>query len=210
MSREEELLRSLRYDDDDPSHDLAHILRVAHSCRAIAREEGGDLDLLIPAVYLHDLINLPKNHPKRAEAGDLSARAAAPMLDRAGYSADEIDPICTVIREHGYSSGRAPSTLEAAILQDADRLDAIGAIGVMRAVTTGVRLGARYYHLEEPFADERPLDDRRFTIDHFFTKLLRLESTMNTKTGEREARRRVEFMRTFLDQLAREIPSDGH
>ena len=90
-------------------------------------------------------------------------------------------------------------------LQDADRLDALGSIGVARALLTGASLGSSIVHEDDPWAALRPLDDKKYIIDHFFTKLLRLPSLMLTEAGKREAVRRVAAMRTFLEQLGTEL-----
>ncbi|MBX9766257.1 MAG: hydrolase, partial [Bdellovibrionales bacterium] len=103
-----------------------------------------------------------------------------------------------------FSAGLKPTSPESEVMQDADRLDALGAIGIMRTVSCGVRMSASYYNQEEPIARGRPLDDKRFTIDHFFVKLLKLADAMNTKYGKEEARRRVEFMHQFLRQFETE------
>jgi uncharacterized protein len=101
--------------------------------------------------------------------------------------------------------GKAPSMLESAILQDADKLDALGAIGIMRTVTSGCLMGADYYDQEEPFVLERPYNDKKFTLDHFFVKLFNLPELMNTQSGKEEAIKRREFMQSFLKQLEQEI-----
>lgn len=194
-----------RYAHGDPAHDLAHILRVKKTCEALGRAAGADLDVLIPAALLHDIVNLPKDHPERREAGRLAAVEAGRILGDLGYEDAAIARICQVIEEHGFSRGQRPSTLEAAILQDADRLDALGAIGIMRAVACGRAMGAAFYDAGDPFAGARALDDARFTIDHFYTKLLKLAGAMNTEQARAEAARRTATLRGFLDALRAEI-----
>ena len=193
------------YEVGDPSHDIAHVERVARSCHRIGVELAADLDVLMPAAYLHDVVNVPKNSPDRADASRRAAALAREILGEfRGFDQTLIARIMTAIEEHSYSRGLAPSSLESAILQDADRLDALGAIGTMRTVTCGARMGCAYYAPEEPLPRVRALDDRRFTVDHFFAKLLKLEATMNTAPAKREASRRTAFMLGFLDQLASE------
>lgn len=195
-----------RYETNgDPGHDFAHVQRVMQSCRALALAEGADLTIVLPAALLHDVINVPKNHPDRLVASAKAAAEARGILAEAGYSAAEIDRIAVVIEEHSYSLGKKASCLESAVLQDADRLDALGAVGVMRTVSCGVKMGARYYDEHEPIAKARALDDKKNTLDHFYVKLLKLEAGMNTKTARAEATRRTEFMRTFLHQVEGEI-----
>lgn len=111
----------------------------------------------------------------------------------------------TAIREHSFSAGLKPTTIESQILQDADRLDALGAIGVMRVVSCGMKMASRYYSATEPLPSARPLDDRSFVVDHFYVKLFKLAETMNTEEGRQEAQKRIAFMKEFLGQLQTEI-----
>jgi uncharacterized protein len=90
-------------------------------------------------------------------------------------------------------------------LQDADRLEALGSIGIMRTYSTGVRMGTRYFSPEDPWGHNRTLDDSAFSLDHFFIKLLRLPDTMNTAAGREEARLRIKPMEAFLASLEREL-----
>ena len=194
-----------KYDHVDPSHDFNHILRVVRMCERIGRVEGADLNILLPAALLHDVVNVPKNHPDRKEASKMAAKEASGILFHLGYSDSEIERISTVIVEHSFSLGKAPSSIESAILQDADRLDALGAIGIMRTVSCGARFEARYYDDEDPFAINRALDDKSFTLDHFYVKLFQLADKMNTQSAKTQALARMEFMKTFVQQLKEEI-----
>ncbi len=96
-------------------------------------------------------------------------------------------------------------TLEGKILQDADRLDALGAIGIARVFATGGSLKRPFYNIDDPFCKRRIPDDHTWTVDHFFQKLLKLESLMNTKSGKAEAKKRTRILREFLNQLKHEI-----
>ncbi len=204
MKKLTELIKK-KYNNDDPGHDFAHIMRVIATCNSIGKSAGANLEILIPAALLHDVVNLPKDHPERKQASQKAAEEAKSILKNFDYSENEVSQITTVIIEHSYSLGKRPSNIESAVLQDADRLDALGAIGIMRTVTCGCRLGASYYDVGDPFAKVRELDDKRFTIDHFFVKLFKLADTVNTQDAKNEANKRIEFMRFFLDQLAKEI-----
>lgn len=192
-------------ENKDPSHDWAHILRVAGTCDMIGKKEGARLELLLPAAYMHDLINLPKNHPQRSEASTMTGLRVEEFLKLADYNQDQINEIKQIIKEHSYSKGLKPSTLEAAILQDADRLDAIGAIGILRCASVATQMGARFYSTEDMMALERTLNDKEFMLDHYQTKLYKLSELMNTSEGRAEAKKRVEFMTQFVSQLRREI-----
>jgi uncharacterized protein len=193
------------YDNGDPGHDFTHVQRVIANCERIGSKENANLDLLLPAALLHDVVNLPKNHPERKAASEMAAQKSQHILEAAGYSSEEILKIKEIITEHSYSLGKKPSTIESAVLQDADKLDALGAIGIMRTVTCGAKMGSTYYDPNEPFVKTRALNDKAFTIDHFEVKLLKLVDLMNTEAARKEALIRTGFMKQFLSQLANEI-----
>jgi uncharacterized protein len=189
----------------DPAHDREHIRRVVASALALARAEGAELAVVLPAAWLHDCVIVPKDSPQRALASTLAARVAAEVLESIGYPARHIPAIGHAIEAHSFSAGIAPRTIEAMVVQDADRLDALGAIGVARCLMLSGALGRRLYDPGDPFARSRPPDDAANTIDHFYAKLLRLAEGMNTAAARAEAHRRTAFMRSFLDQLGREL-----
>ncbi len=109
------------------------------------------------------------------------------------------------IEAHSFSAGIPPRTLEARIVQDADRLEALGAIGIARCLLTGGTMRTPLYDPDDPFCDRREPDDRSYTLDHFYCKLFKLPGTMQTAAGREEARRRVDYMQGFLAELAGEI-----
>ena len=191
----------------DPAHDLGHVLRVA---LWTARLGGNEIDPrnAIAAGLLHDVVNHPKDSSRRKLASQESATLARKILPEHGFPASSVEIIAQAITDHSYSLGVVPTSPLGKALQDADRLDALGALGVMRAVATGVRMGTSLFDPEDPWASQRTLDDGRYTLDHFFTKLLRLPQTMQTSGGRREARARVEFMVTYLTQLGCEIGAE--
>lgn len=193
------------YTSPDPAHDWAHIGRVAKVAKKIAQTELANIECTLAAVYCHDLVNLPKDHPERKMASTLSAKEAVPLLIQADFSLDEIEVIKVAIIEHSFSRGLAPSCLEAAIVQDADRLDALGAIGVLRCAAISAQMKSQFYDTFDPLSEQRQLDDREYMLDHYFVKLFKLPELMNTKTGEVIGLERVEFMKKFLTQLMSEI-----
>ncbi len=190
--------------DDDPGHDLEHCLRVAGWTLRCA-EGRVDPREAIAAALLHDVINVPKDDPRRAQASGLSAEEARRVLPAHGLDPASIERIAEAIEDHSYSRGAIPRSELGRALQDADRLEALGALGLCRTISTGTRMGARYFDAGDPWARERALDDRRYSVDHFFTKLLRLAPTLHTEVGRREALRRAAFLERFLDQLADEL-----
>lgn len=189
----------------DAAHDIAHIRRVVASASALAQAERADLAVVLPAAWLHDCVLVPKDSPLRAQASRMAADAAVQFLREAGYPPELLPAIHHAVEAHSFSAGIAPRSREAQVVQDADRLDALGAIGVARCLMLGGALGRRLYDPAEPFPIQRQPDDLANTVDHFYVKLLRLADTMQTAAGRAEAERRTAFMCGFLDQLALEI-----
>lgn len=192
------------YPSSDPSHDILHIRRVVRTALKLAAEEGADVNVVLPAAYFHDFVNVPKDDPRRKQASTLSAAAAAAYLAAAGYPAHYLDAIRHAIAAHSFSAGIRPETIEAKVVQDADRLDALGAIGIARCFTTSGLLGRPYYHGDDLFAEKRVPDDKEFAIDHFFVKLFKLTDMLQTSSARAEGTRRVMFMREYLKQLGQE------
>ncbi|GAH03246.1 unnamed protein product, partial [marine sediment metagenome] len=145
--------------------------------------------------------------PLRKQASRLAAEEAVRFLESVDYPDDLLPQIYHAIEAHSFSANIATETLEARIVQDADRLEAVGAVGIARCFLTGGAMGTPLYEPSDPFAKQRDLDDRRYTLDHFYCKLLGLADTMQTDAGRAEATRRTDYMREFLQQLGHEI---GH
>lgn len=196
-------------DDDhreDGSHDWSHLIRVWKLVMEIATDEPAiDLEMLAVATLMHDCVPVEKSDPRRAQASRLSAEKASEVLRTMGWTAQRIDATAHVIEAHSFSAGIEPRTLEARVLRDADRLDAIGAIGIARTFYVAGRTGSRLYDPLDPFAANRGLDDRRFALDHFETKLLRLTDGLATMKAQRIGEQRVAVMRAYLDLLRDEI-----
>lgn len=191
----------------DAGHDFDHTYRVVQTAKKLAAGEHARLEVVAPAAWLHDCVTVPKNSPERRLASQKAAEVAGQFLAAAGYPSALIPEIEHAITAHSYSAQVAPQTIEAKVVQDADRLDAIGAIGIARCLLIGAGFGIPLYHTDEPFPQQRPPEDKRYIIDHFYTKLFRLVEMMQTAAGRAEAERRTQFMRTYLQQLAAEIGS---
>jgi uncharacterized protein len=190
----------------DPAHDFHHLMRVYKNAKRIGRREGTNMDILLPAVLLHDLVVYPKGHTKSSKSSDESADLAENILQSYGYPQDQINQICYCIRAHSYSKRVVPASLEGRILQDADRLDALGAIGIARTFSVGGSENRIFYNPNDPFCrSDRDLDDMQWTLDHFQTKLLKLEDFMHTQTAKKIAKERTRFMKLFIRQLQKEI-----
>lgn len=208
MTLQREALRALAQSHMamDPTHDLAHLDRVWENARKIAEGEGvDDFECLCAAAYLHDLVNLPKSHPDRARASRLSAKKARQLLSPLGYTAAQLDSIAHAIEAHSFSAAIPPRTPEARILQDADRLDSLGAIGTARTFAVAGSLQRSLYAPDDPFANNREPDDGQFSLDHWKAKLLQLPEGLQTPTARAIAQSRIAFMFSFLEQLADEI-----
>jgi len=189
----------------DPGHGLIHLRRVVGTAVALAAEEGARMDIVLPAAWLHDCVHVAKDSPDRKRASRLAAVHASEFLERSGYPADVLPAIRHAIEAHSYSAGIPPTTVEAKIVQDADRLDALGAIGIARCIAVGAALGRPLYEPDDPFCERRAPDDAGASVDHFYSKLLKLAATMQTQAGRKEAERRTEFLRAFIAQLRSEI-----
>lgn len=189
----------------DPAHDRLHVERVAATAKALARAEGADLAVVVPAAWLHDCVQVPKGSPDRSRASRMAADAAGAWLRAAGYPAELVPAVEHAIHAHSFSANVEPRTREAEVVQDADRLDALGAVGIARTLMLGGAMGLPLYDAAEPIPRARTPDDRRSVVDHFFTKLLHLEGRMRTAAGRAEAARRTASMRAWLEDLAREL-----
>jgi uncharacterized protein len=190
---------------NDPAHDVMHIERVVANARHLAAAEGARLEIVMPAAWLHDCVILPKDSPQRAHASRLAAAEATRLLTEWGCESDWLPAIAHAIEAHSFSAGIEPRSIEAKVLQDADRLDALGAVGLARTLMLGGFMRKPLYKPEDPFCESGAPDDRRAVIDHCYTKLLRLAGTMQSAAGRREADIRTAFIERFLDELRREI-----
>jgi uncharacterized protein len=161
--------------------------------------------VLFAATLLHDCVPTEKDSPLRNQASRLSAEKAAHVLLALDWPSAKVEAVTHAVAAHSFSAGVTPLTVEAKTLQDADRLDAIGMLGVARCFYVAGRMGSALYDPIDPHAAERPLDDRRFALDHFRAKLLKLASGFQTHTGVRLAQIRHERLQRFLDEFADEI-----
>ena len=196
---------SQRMPEGDPAHDLEHVRRVAGTATRLAGVEEADLEVVLPSAWLHDCVVMPKDSPMRSKASTIAAQVATDFLRTISYPEQYLQDIHHAISAHSFSSGIGPRTLEAMVVRDADFLDALGAIGIARCLMLGTSMGQRLYDPAEPIPLHRQPDDRRYTIDHFYTKLLRLGDMMHTAAGRAEAAARTAFIRSFLDQLSSEL-----
>jgi uncharacterized protein len=194
-----------RLEGADPAHDALHVRRVTASARRIAEAEHADVEIATTAALLHELFNYPKGHPESARSGEVCAEHARALLASHGFAGAFADRVAYCIEVHPFSRGILPETLEGRVLQDADRLDAIGAIGIARCFATTADMKRPFYAEDDPFCRARVPDDKQWGLDHFYRKLLTIEATLHTETARALARERQAHMRAFLEQLEREI-----
>jgi uncharacterized protein len=194
---------------DDPAHGWEHVDRVYKLALQIAEQEGADRFIVGMAALMHDLGRTAGQHTAGHHA-DISVTLASELLASHTLPAHMQEAILHAIAAHSYSRGVEPLTLEARVVRDADRLDALGAIGILRwAITGAVRRTSqtRSYHPTDPFAKKHTPDDHTYMLDHFFAKLLKLSETMTTQTGRALAEQRTTFMYSYLDELKKELPA---
>ena len=189
----------------EPAHDALHVARVMASARRIATAEGADIDVCVTAALLHELFNHPKSHPESSRSGDVCAEHATALLGEHGYDESFTARVAYCIRVHSFSRGIFPETLEVKVLQDADRLDAIGAIGIARCFATSADMKRPFYAPDDPFCDARAPDDKAWGLDHVKKKLLVVPERLHTESARAIAERRVAFLRTYVDELRHEI-----
>ena len=177
------------FEGDASGHDFDHTLRVFHTATRLAQEEGADMETVQLAALLHD-VDDRKLSPETYE-GKLRA---VNFLKENNIEEDKIREIICIISHISFSAQLPPpESIEGKCVQDADRLDALGAIGIARTFAFG---GSRGRRLHDPLGV-----DENASVQHFYDKLLRLKDTMHTPTGRRLAEERDQYMRAFLQQF---------
>lgn len=194
-----EQARSL-YDNADSAHAFDHVLRVLALAEHIAAEEGADLEIVRTATLLHDTARAEPDHQLRG------AERARELLS--GYPSERVEAVCHAIEAHRFRKGPRPNSIEAACLFDADKLDAIGAIGVARAVAYSATHGHRLW--SEPLSEIDPQNTPPNGIDYspsheFIYKLARLQDQLITPTARRLAEHRHQVMVEFFQRLDAEV-----
>ena len=192
---------------DDASHDLGHFRRVYCTARQIASAETQSTDLLVilAAAYFHDIVSLPKNHVDNKMSSRYAAVKAKEILQQMNFPTDKIDPVCHAIEAHSFSAQIEPATLEAKIIQDADRMESLGTLGIMRTFYVTGRIGREPFDPNDLYAKNRPLDDKLFGLDHFYVKLFKLPELLQTQAGRKLAAQRTQFLHDFVQELEANI-----
>jgi uncharacterized protein len=191
----------------DGSHDLGHFSRVAAAAKYIASYETNSVDLavVLAAAYFHDIVSFPKNHPNRSLSSRYAAEKAKEILAGMGFPEEKIPGVCHAIEAHSFSAQITPETIEAKITQDADRMEALGCLGIIRTFYVSGLLQRKPYDESDPLAKNRPLDDRAYALDHFYCKLFKLPGQLQTTGGRHIASKRAEFLHFFVKELLEDI-----
>ncbi len=189
---------------DDGSHDLSHFKRVWRLANNLSSDNEDKL-VILAACYFHDIVNYPKNDSRRSQSSRDAALKAKEILNEMSFPIDKLSDVAHCIEAHSFSANIEPETIEAKIVQDADRMESLGAIGLARTFYVAGRMGSQLFDGEDPFAKNRELDDKKYAIDHFKTKLFKLPETMKTDSGKEEAIKRVRTLEQFLENLSKEL-----
>lgn len=195
---------------DDKAHDVAHLRRVWHTAQRIMKGSGADELVVLTGCYFHDVVNLPKNHPERHLASAKAAVETRRVLLEVfpDFPLEKHDAVSHAVHAHSFSAGVPAETLEAKIVQDADRLESLGAIGLARVFYVSGALGRSLFDSVDPLGRDRPLNDTEWALDHFQKKLLKLPETMQTAEGRRLAEHNANFLVTYMAKLCAELKGD--
>ncbi len=191
----------------DAAHDLSHVRRVWQHCQTINEQDklGVEPLVLLAAAYFHDIVNVPKNSKDRKQASRLAATRALEILQSLSFPAEHLEEVSGAIQSHSYSANLTPESDAAKIVQDADRLEALGALGIARLFYVAGQMNSQLFDAEDPWAEDRQLDDKQYALDHFYVKLFNIKKTMQTNTGRERAEELSEQMQGFLNQFKNEI-----
>jgi uncharacterized protein len=195
----------------DGAHDITHLNRVwTNSMTLLSSHPEADGLVVLAACYMHDIVNLPKNHAERHLASQYAAALACERLMKAGFPADKMAALSHAIEAHSFSAGIPPETIEAKIVQDADRLDALGAVGLARLFYTAGHMGSALAHPTDPLALTRATDDQVYALDHIEKKLALLPASMQTEAGRKSGEVRLAWLRAFRDTFVAEWECRQH
>jgi len=184
------------------SHAFDHTKRVYNLALRLAKGKQLDLDVIRAATLLHDISRLKEDNGEVECHADHGAEMARMILEKTDFPKSKIDLVCYAIKVHRHSKGIKPKTKEAEILQDADRLDALGAITIARMFSTGGKIGIPIYREGIPFGKVYPGYKSDSTIHGFYAKILKITpETLNTPEAKKIAKQRYSFVEKFLKQF---------
>lgn len=197
--------------DAEGGHDWHHVERVMENARRIMKNEKADKHIVFMGIILHDIAD-----PKFSEGDETKGiKLAAAFLKELEVEKETAEKIMEVVEGISYKGGfneRTGKSVELKVAQDADRLEALGAIGIARAFNYGGFKGRKIYDPGDKPRDYKNLDTYRnsnsSTINHFYEKLLQLKDRMNTRTGKKMAEKRHDFMVRYLSQFRKEFQGE--
>jgi uncharacterized protein len=191
------------YDGADAVHDFDHVLRVLALAEHLARVEGADMEIVRTATLLHDVA---RGHGDRMVADHAQAGAELARQLLAGQPPEKVEAVAHAIAAHRFRTGPAPQTLEAQVLHDADKLDAIGAIGVARAFAYGGHEGQRLWTEVPPdYVESQDSRDQHTPVHEYHIKLVQIKDRLLTGSARRLAQERHDFMVAYFERLEREV-----
>lgn len=194
-----------KYDSTDFSHDRSHFLRVERTAKKIAKEENADIEIIEAECLLFDIARYLEDDGTITDHAQEGAKIAKEILTKINFPNEKIDSVCYSILVHRRSKGIIPNTIEAKILQDADYLDAMGAIDVIRVVASSLqskKYGGRPIYIDKPLSND--LYDNSSAI-HFLMSQIKhpkiQPENFYTKLGRELAKSRYEFMKKFVEEF---------
>jgi len=195
---------------DDSAHDIFHLKRVWKTAQHIMVDTDANGLVVLTACYFHDIVNLPKDSPQRKQASSLAAEETIRILEThfSDFPVEHYEAVAHAVRAHSFSAAIVPETIEAKIVQDSDRLESLGAIGLARVFYVSGALSRPLFDSADPLAEYRELDDSHYTLDHFQTKLLKLPETMQTEVGRALAKHNANFLVHYMAKLCAELSGD--
>lgn len=190
----------------DASHDIHHFKRVWKTAQQLVQSEK-DIDQLVilAACYFHDIVSFEKNDPRRSKSSFHAAIKTIEILKELEFPIDKLDAVYHAVEAHSFSADIETKTIEAKIVQDADRMEALGAIGIARCFYTAGRMNSDLFHPTDALGEDRKLNDKEYALDHFKIKLLKLPATMKTEAGRKMAQKRADVLTQFMHTLKNEL-----
>ena len=192
----------------DPAHDINHVKRVLQLAKSIHQNEGGNLKVIIPSALFHDIVLIPKENPKSDLSTEKSGQVAFRFLTNNCshlMSSEEIAQTQKAITLCSFSKNLPKDCLESKILQDSDGLEAVGSIAIMRSFTSGGLMNRPFYHLEDPFCENRQPEPKVYTLDLFYHRLFKIKERLFTETAKSLCTQREKILHDFIAQLKNEI-----
>jgi uncharacterized protein len=194
---------------DDPSHDFGHVHRVFLMATKIGESVNADLDVVLPAALFHDTVVYKKDSPQSLNEANESAEVAGEILSTVkGFPKEKIENVKTCIRECSFTKGITAKLLESQVLQDADLLESVGAISIMRTFSSCGHMNRAFYNKKHPFYEKHEKDFPS-GIGLFYRRLLAVEPRLHTKLAKKIGKQRTLFLKKFLNQFEKELKESG-